>query len=989
MLICHLKLEYIITTSYSLFWAVFAFSTYITSVFALILMKKISDGCIKRCLVWLSFGLLLFLVNDRNCHAQSTYSFCRPELIQYTRQNYGAYNQNWGIAQHGKTQFMYFANSKGLLEFDGSSWRIYELPRKQKVRSVAIDKKGRIYTGGLGEFGYWLPGPTGELTYHSLKSLVRDKVFPNEEVWNIQVTAQGVLFQSFAFIYRYRQNVVESLTTPGTVLFVHQVHDRLLLGVIGKGLYELLGNRFVLLKGSEFLGHEAINTILPVGDKAFLIGTERMIYRYDGLTFTSFNKQLNAFIQQNRLNRGVLIGPDSYAFGTLLNGVLITNAAGDIRYHFNQKNGLQNSTVLSMQQDADGNLWVGLDKGIDLINLNSPVRYFTDTEGELGTLYDIARYGNNLYLGTNQGVYYKPLTQTETPFQLIPGTQGQVWSLDVLDGQLLCGHNKGTFQIEGTQARLLSSVTGGWVLRRLSRHPDRLIQGTYTKLCIYQKDAQGRWIFSHTVEGFSAPVRQLEEDEAGSIWVNKSPNQGLERLRLSADFRRVKSLKEYAETDFKTAAVNLCRVGRNILVTSAKGVLQYDSSSGQFVSAKSVYPLAGASIRKLFPLSESDLLMLRQDGSLSWTGPDKEQWGDVPVKTNQWVEEYETVVPLDSTYIAICRENGFSLLPRNELPKLIGGVVRQPIIRTVTVGDNPTTGYTFQGAAPNLSFSHRQSTLLITFSTPYYTRPIKYSYWLENSTQTWSPYATIHQKEFINLPPGQYVFHLKSNLNPAESTITFTIQPPWYWNAWSKLLYVILFACGIGLLYKLHLRRVAVKQNHIREQLEEKLRQQEEQSQREIILLQKDQLEQGLIQKSEELANSTMSLIQKNELLVQLKEELNRLKSRANTRLSGDEFHRIAVLIDNNISSEQDWQLFEANFNKVHEQFLKHLIENYPDLSQGDLKLAAYLRMNLSTKEIAQLLNITHRSVELKRYRLRKKLDIDGDTNLSEFMIKY
>lgn len=965
------------------------FFTYIIPVFELILMQKRSGGYIRHCFNWAGLGLLLLLATGRGCLAQSMYSFCRPELIQYTRQNYGAYNQNWGIAQHSKTRFMYFANSKGLLEFDGSSWRIYELPRKQKVRSVAIDKEGRIFTGGLGEFGYWFPGPAGELTYHSLKSLVQDKVFLNEEVWNIQITAQGVIFQSFAFIYRYQHNRVESLPTPGTILFVHQVHNRLLLEVIGKGLYELQGSRFILLKGSEFLRHETINTILPVGDKDILIGTERAIYRYDGLQFKPFNSQLNAFIQQNRLNRGVVIGPDAYAFGTLLNGVLITNAAGDIRYHFNQKNGLQNSTVLSMQQDADGNLWVGLDKGIDLINLNSPVRYFTDTEGELGTLYDMARYGNNLYLGTNQGVYYKSLTQNELPFQLVPGTQGQVWSLDVLDGQLLCGHNKGTFQINGTQARLLSTVTGGWVLRRLSRYPDRLIQGTYTKLCIYRRDRHRKWAFSHTVDGFSAPVRQLEEDKSGAIWVNKSPNQGLERLRLSADLRQVESRKEYASTDFKTAAVNLCRVGRSILVTSAKGVLQYDPSSDQFVSAQSTYLWAGQNIRKLFPLSDSDLLVLRQDGSLSWVDTNKKKRSDIPAKTNQWVEEYETVVPLDSTYTAICRENGFSLLPRIELPHLLDGVVRQPIIRTVTAGDDPTTSHTFQGATPDLSFSNRQSTLLITFCTAYYTRPVKYSYWLENSTQTWSPYIATHQKEFINLPPGYYVFHLKSNLNPVESTIAFTIQPPWYWNAWSKFLYSILIACGIGILYKLHLRRVAVKQNYIREQLEEKLRQQEEQSQREIILLQKEQLEQGLIQKSEELANSTMSLIQKNELLVQLREELNRLKSRANNRLSGDEFHRITMLIDNNISSEQDWQLFEANFNKVHEQFLKHLIENYPDLSQGDLKLAAYLRMNLSTKEIAQLLNITHRSVELKRYRLRKKLDIDGDTNLSEFMIKY
>ena len=954
-------------------------------------MRKSKGNDTGYSLRWLVCVLLLFTGNGKFSVAQSSYSFCRPELITYTRQMYGAYNQNWGVAQHPKTRFMYFANSKGLLEFDGSSWRTYELPRKQKVRSVAIDEQGRIYTGALGEFGYWLPGRDGELTYHSLAPLVQEKAFQNEEIWHILITPKGVLFQSFAYVYRYQQGKVKLLQPPATILFVYQVHKRLWLEVIGKGLYELQNDQYVPVKNSEFLGHETVNCILPVGDKALLIGTERGIYRYDGYQFKPFNTQLNAFIRQNRLNRGIRIGANLYAFGTLLNGVLITTADGQIRYHFNQKNGLQNSTVLSMCQSADGNLWVGLDKGINLLNLASPIRYFTDTDGEFGTLYDIARYGDTLYIGTNQGVYFKPLNRNEIQFQLIPETQGQVWDLTVIDNQLLCGHNKGTFHIKGNQARLISAVTGGWVLRRLKRQPDYLIQGTYTNLCIYRKDAEGLWVFDHTISGFSAPVRQLEEDEAGDIWVNKAPNQGIQRLRLSADVRRIETSKVYSDADFGGPALDLYKIQEHIMAASAKGVLLYNAPTDKFISSQSVYPWLGSNIRKLFPIDNSGLFSLRQDGSLSWIKADKQSFGDVPIKASHWAEESENIVSLDSTYIAICQENGFALLPRTELAQLSSKPMPPPIIRTIMVVDNPAIRHTFQGITDlaDLSFSYQQDNLVITFCTPYFTRPVKYSYWLENGTRNWSPYATTHQKEFSSLPPGQYVFHLKSSLSSQQSTLTFAIESPWYWTTWSKLLYLVLIGLLFWLFYQLHLRRVAVQQNRIREKLEEQLRQQEEQSQREIILLQKEQLEQGLIQKSEELANSTMSLIQKNELLMQLKDELERVKARSGNRLSGDDFQRINVLIDTNISSEQDWKLFEANFNKVHEQFLKHLVEKYPDLSQGDLKLAAYLRMNLSTKEIAQLLNITHRSVELKRYRLRKKLNLEGDTNLSEFMIKY
>ena len=989
MVPCLLNQGYIITTSY---WHLVVVLKVFTHIMLFFLHLRI---CIRRPYrlgYYFSQIAVLFMLlsGSQFSIAQSAYSFCLPELISYTRQAYDAYNQNWSIAQNPGSRFVYFANSKGLLEFDGNRWQLYQLPKKQRVRSVSIDKEGRIYTGGLGEFGYWFPGKRGELIYHSLVADIREKTFQNEEIWNILITPTGVLFQSFAFMYRYQAGKSHRLVTPGNILFLHWVHNRQLLGVIDKGLYELQdNNQFVLLKGSEFLGRETVNTILPMDNQDILIGTERAIYRYDGQQFHPFNTQINAFMQQNRLNRGIRLGPDLYAFGTILNGVLITTMDGQVRYHFNKKNGLQNNTVLALCQDNDQNLWIGLDKGIDLVNLDSPVRYFIDHEGSLGTVYDIAQFANKLYLGTNQGIYWRPLNQPDKSFQLISGTQGQVWNLSVVDNQLLCGHNKGTFRIDGTQAQLISGVTGGWVFGRLKGHPDELIQGTYTNLCIYQKDNQGKWVFSHTVSGFSAPVRQLEESADGTIWVNKAANQGLQRLRLSPDLRRVEVSNEYPDSQVSGPVLNLCRVANRIVITTPQGLRVYDATQDKFVAADPVYPWADNNIRKVFSMPDSSLFLLRQDGTVAWAQLHKTAPVYVPINANHWVDAFEEVVSLDSAHIAFCRENGFALLSRSELNQQTA-VVPSPVIRLIMPTDNPDERRVFwRGESPEqLTFAYNQSNLLINFSTPYYTQPVRYSYWLENGTKTWSAFAAIQQKEFSNLPPGQYVFHLKSDLSFTESSLAFEIRPPWYWNGWSKLVYLLLFGYLCWLFYRLHLRRLVEQKQQIQEKLEEKLRHQEEQSQREIILLQKQQLEQGLIQKSEELANSTMSLIQKNELLMQLKEELNRVKGRSGGR-EGEDFGRINTLIDNNISSEQDWKLFEANFNKVHEEFLKHLIANYPDLGQGDLKLAAYLRMNLSTKEIAQLLNITHRSVELKRYRLRKKLNLGADTNLGEFMIKY
>ena len=87
------------------------------------------------------------------------------------------------------------------------------------------------------------------------------------------------------------------------------------------------------------------------------------------------------------------------------------------------------------------------------------------------------------------------------------------------------------------------------------------------------------------------------------------------------------------------------------------------------------------------------------------------------------------------------------------------------------------------------------------------------------------------------------------------------------------------------------------------------------------------------------------------------------------------------------MTSEESWRIFEDNFNEVHEDFLKRLKQQFPDLSPGDLKLAAYLRMNLSSKEISPLLFISVRSIENKRSRLRKKLGLKEEDNLVDFII--
>ena len=152
--------------------------------------------------------------------------------------------------------------------------------------------------------------------------------------------------------------------------------------------------------------------------------------------------------------------------------------------------------------------------------------------------------------------------------------------------------------------------------------------------------------------------------------------------------------------------------------------------------------------------------------------------------------------------------------------------------------------------------------------------------------------------------------------------------------------------------------------------------------------LEKDKLETELMMKSKELASSTMSIIKKNDILVRIKEELAQQKEHLGSQYPKKYYDKIVHIIDESISSEDDWTIFQSNFDRIHENFFRNLHSRYSELTSNDLRLCAYLRLNLSSKDIANLMNISLKGVEAGRYRLRKKLNISPEKSLTEFMIE-
>ena len=880
-----------------------------------------------------------------------------PHVRNFSPGDYYAQNQNWSLAQSPQG-WIYAGNNGSLLEYDGARWQSFFLPEKQTVRAVATGRNGEIFCGGFAEFGYWTINASGRTTYTSLSNQTLSDQLHKEEIWHILVLPDCVLFQSFSVIYKYDYQKVTPIKPPEAIMFAGTVEGRVLLPVIGQGLYELMSdNSFRFLEGTAVLQDKIVQFLTPGPAGGIWIGTSNHgIYEWRDGQCREWANPLNLELRKYQVNKAIALRNGGWAIGTILNGTYILDHAENLQYQINRANGLQNNTVLSMLEDMDGNLWLGLDRGVDFVALRSPLTFFNDQTGKIGTVYTAAQWSDRLYIGTNQGVFVRNDVQnSDVGFQLVEGTQGQVWNLQVFDNQLICGHNTGTFVIKKNNiAQKICDITGGWCTLQAPGRADILVQSTYTGLIYFKKNAAGSWEFAQRIAGFSEPLKKAVFDTAGNLW-GVHPNRGLFRLQLSRDLAQVTDFRVFTRqdklpSDFK---LGLTMIGEAVVINTDP-VPRRIVMSGEQIEFTPITPPNRR--QKWLPGAGADYFII---DSNTIRLVSREKTFDLLLSL---VPGFENIVALRPNTYLFCLENGFALLDQQQIGLGRPTSPAQPFIRLIESADGISM---FPDSNSHIRFAWHQNSLLFRFASPFFERDPKFSWKLDGFSDQWSQWQSAPEKEFTNLPAGTYTFRVRADTGAGEDAVTFRIAPPWYRSNWAAFVYCLLAAALFWTMEIFNRRRLQRQRLRL-----------ESEKEHEILVLEVEN-------KSRELSNAALNLIRKNEALQSLKDDL--IDSQNETR----SIQKIIRRIDEHLEADHDWEIFEASFNRVHDDFFKRLMQDYPDLTPGDLRLAAYLKMNLSSKEIAPLLNISIRGVENKRYRLRKKTGLPEDANLTEFMMRF
>lgn len=910
-----------------------------------------------------------------------------PPIKNYTPKEYNGEFQNWGITQ-SPSKNIYVANHTSLLEFDGSKWHQYKLPTSPIIRSVkAVGDK--IYIGSYREFGFWTKKANGELIYTSLSQKMENPISEDEEFWDIVVLDQWVLFQSLDRIYIYDNlessfKVIEAKSDKANM---GVVNNNVYFQIAKEGLFTIQNGEAQLISNDPVFTKEPMVGLYGVGNDLLILTESSRFYRYDSENVTPWETDMDDL--NIKLYSSIRLNDSSFVLGSISNGFYHLSPDGEtIIRNIDQEKGLNNNTVLSLFEDAENNLWLGLDNGIATVNLYSPFNEYVDKLGNLGLVYAALNHEGHLYLGTNQGLFYRE-TASQDNFSLIDGTEGQVWNLQLLDSTVFCGHNNGTFIIDNNQAELISDYPGTWGVKPIKGHNNLLLQGNYNGLSILEK-VEGSWKFRNTIDGFTISSRFFEMDSLQVVVDHEK--KGLYFIELDPSFREVKQV------------TNVERIGHSSNIFSFLDELYYKTNAGIYningenniemdsTMTQTIFNQDDAQVSIIIPENSEQRLWFFTKYGLQYvtqsTLSNKLNSSHISIpqdiRANFGVSGFENISKISDFKYLIGSSNGFVSL---DLTK-VEPSKQEVQINSVYFGDYQELD--FKAAKDTKgAFEYVNNNIRIEYSVPEFDKytEVRYQYKMENLYEGWSEWSENTEVTFKNLSFGDYTFTVRamvgSNLSENTSSYSFNILRPWYLSNLALLIYMVTIGSVFILVHRLYNNYYQKKQESLIKKNRKELERRELEKKERIAQIQTEKLQNEIENKNRELAISTMSLVKKNKFLSSLKSQLKEVPNKDRNIRS------VIREIDQNINSEDDWKFFEDAFNNADKDFLKRIKSKHDSLTNNDLRLCAYLRLNLSSKEIAPLLNISVKSVEMKRYRLRKKFDLPHHDNLIDYILNF
>lgn len=934
-----------------------------------------------------------------------THAFTGKYPIQnFSPAEYKAGIQNIDFAQN-RDMTLFVANNLGVLSFNSTEWKTHDSRSGKKKRSLAFDETtNRLYVGSQGEFGFF----EEDWHYVSLIDKIPEGSKDFDEVWDVYLSDSNVYFCTFQGIYVFDGQSIIVIGHEGNLERSFYANGKLFTQNQQGRLFEIEDDKLVHTYQQNQIG-QIIAGVIPE-DEGYLL-----FYNSGQIEFTTpfgvsqkYNELIQA-LQGTYVNHVLQLSDTRLAISTQTAGLFVYDLQERILENISMRDGLETNACLRTFQDYSGNLWIGMQNGIALIHINSPMRLINQEINLQGSGYEAFETETGIYYTTSNGIYF--LAQNATQSRFLPGTEGPAYGMREIAGKIYAGHHTGLFLLENSKAKRIAGTDGLWQVKQLRSNPQFAIGGTYSGLYLFKIDGNQQLQAIQKISGFSASSRFFEEDQEGHIWVGQY-YKGLYQLILSENLREAKVNHISKDSDLPiNEQIILSRIDNHFYLATYSGLFQLFPENSKIgiaeafsseIGEQSIYLLDQDHKNNVHILGENLVGFFRQISANNYIF--------VPSSVHQLRYHLNN----DLLHVSVNIDNGV-LFSANEgfihyNPELENRLsLEKPLVisRVYSVTQHKAlyARKPFEKKPENiegLEVSPEAKVLKIEVESFQFNDldNHQFRYFLQGVDEDFGEWTNSTIKEYTNLREGKYEFTAQTRNYLGEITnsqpLLLVVNPPFYRSLFAKSLYLVLGILFLFLIFRLQKHRYKLKENKIEEAKQfalavkqRKLVEIEQQKEQELRQLREEKMQSELQNVNKLLAASTMNLVVKNEFIEAIKEELKEVNQKGKNVETKQALKKIVKEIDITLKLQEDWEQFEYHFDQVHGDFLSRLRNDYPELSPNEQKLCVFLRLNLNTKEIANLLSISLRGVEVARYRLRKKLGLETGQNLSKFVLEY
>ncbi len=938
------------------------------------------------CMKKLTFSIFSFLLVYLSVFANDG----KYPIKNFGPADYRAGIQNIDFAQN-RDLTLFAANNLGVLSFNGNEWEVHAFNTGKKQRSLAFDEStNRLYVGSQGEFGYI----EDDWEYHSLLELIPENSRDFDEVWDVFLFDSKVYFCTFQSIYVFSGDEVKVISRPGGFNRSFLSGNRLFTQSPEGDLFEIDDDRLV---PSEMAGHpgQIIAGIIHNQDGYVVFYNSGRIEFANSIGVAEIYPELSLELEGKYVNHVLQLSDTRFVISTQRAGIYLFREQDRSIEKIGTEDGLRSNDCLRTFQDYNGNLWVGMQNGIALVDINSPLRLVNKDIDLRGSGYEAFELDEGTYYSTSNGIYFLPEGANSSTF--LAGTEGPAYGMQMINFKLYAGHHTGLFKLENGKAVRIAETDGLWEIKQVQSNPRYAIGGSYSGLYLFQIDERGELEFQHKIKGFDESSRFFEEDRKGHIWVGQY-YKGLYQLQLDKSFQNATVTKVSESSEYPIQQyVILSRIDDEIYIGTSRGIYMIDQTSDSIIEAEIFSEIVGEQWVYLISQDHTKNVHIYSEdliGYFKQVSPSNYEF--IPSSLYQLSQTFNN----DLLRISVNVKNGI-MYNANEgfiqyVPALEDKVSnhKPPIISRVYAVAEDSVLYSklpFIPRTDNIPVVQlSEGTRILQFHVESFqfkeSGNQRFRYFLTGFEEGYGDWSNVTLKEYTNLSEGNYEFYVQT-LNSMGEVVTsqpirILVDPPFYRTTLAKVAYAILIILVLYMAYRAQRRYYKRKQGKLvaakREELEAK--------QLELQELKEEKIKSELRHVNNLLAASTMNLVVKNEFMENIKQEIKHVQKEKNKDKA---LERIAKEIDTTLKVQEDWKQFEHHFDRVHGDFLSRLTSEFLDLTPGEQKLCAFLRLKMDTKQIANLMGISLRGVEVARYRLRKKLDLSSEQNLSKFILEY